>query len=99
MSTNNDNPSNTSRRNVIKGIAIVAVSSATAGLTSAFDVANASSKCPGTVPKNVLSYRDHPKGSYDCASCANFIAPSCCMVVKGPISPKGWCSAYAPKGA
>jgi hypothetical protein len=33
----------------------------------------------------------------NCAGCALFKAPNGCSVVKGKISPKGYCIAYAPK--
>ncbi len=33
----------------------------------------------------------------NCAGCALFKAPNACSVVKGKISPKGYCIAYAPK--
>jgi hypothetical protein len=29
----------------------------------------------------------------------NFVAPNACKVVKGVISPNGWCVAFAPKGS
>ena len=32
-----------------------------------------------------------------CSGCALFKAPSSCSVVKGKISPNGYCIAYAPK--
>jgi hypothetical protein len=37
-----------------------------------------------------------PKGQV-CSGCALFKAPSSCQLVKGAISPKGYCIAYAPK--
>jgi hypothetical protein len=32
-----------------------------------------------------------------CSNCALFKAPSSCVLVKGKISPNGYCIAYAPK--
>jgi hypothetical protein len=32
-----------------------------------------------------------------CSGCALFKAPNACSVVKGKISPNGYCIAYAPK--
>ena len=32
-----------------------------------------------------------------CSGCALFKAPSACSLVKGKISPNGYCIAYAPK--
>ena len=37
------------------------------------------------------------KAGQKCSGCALFKAPAGCQVVKGKISPEGWCSAYAPK--
>jgi hypothetical protein len=37
-----------------------------------------------------------PKGQV-CATCASFKPPSACVIVKGKISPKGYCIAYSPK--
>ena len=50
-----------------------------------------------------MQYQDHPKGDQDCSTCLQFIpgksasAMGQCNVVAGPISPKGWCIAYAKK--
>lgn len=55
----------------------------------------------GTTPKSAVRYQDHPKGNEACANCINFVpgksagAMGHCRVVAGPISPKGWCLAYA----
>ena len=37
-----------------------------------------------------------PKGQ-KCSGCALFKAPASCQIVKGKISPSGYCIAYAPK--
>lgn len=39
-------------------------------------------------------YRASPKGRQSCANCSWFEAPSGCGVVKGPVSPRGWCSLW-----
>jgi hypothetical protein len=31
-----------------------------------------------------------------CAKCVNWVAPDGCRIVAGPISPNGWCVAFAP---
>ncbi len=36
-------------------------------------------------------YRDRPNGGFSCAACALFRPPSSCVVVRGTISPHGWC--------
>jgi hypothetical protein len=35
----------------------------------------------------------------ECDKCALFKAPAACSVVKGKISPKGYCIAFAPKAS
>ena len=58
----------------------------------------------GTASKSSMQYQDHPKGNQQCSNCLQFIpgksatAMGECKVVAGPISPKGWCIAYAKKG-
>lgn len=53
--------------------------------------------------KTQFKYQDHPNGKQACAGCSLFIAgktataAGTCKVVAGPISPKGWCVAYAAK--
>jgi hypothetical protein len=37
-----------------------------------------------------------PKGQV-CGGCSLFKGPSSCVLVKGKISPKGYCIAYSPK--
>jgi anaerobic selenocysteine-containing dehydrogenase len=44
-----------------------------------------------------MSYRTSPNGNQRCDNCANFMAPSSCKLVDGPIAPSGWCILYRPK--
>ncbi len=48
--------------------------------------------------KAQYKYVNHPgpKGQ-KCGGCALFKAPAACQLVKGKISPNGYCIAYAPK--
>ncbi|MFZ1907705.1 MAG: high-potential iron-sulfur protein [Burkholderiales bacterium] len=81
------------RRRVLKGAALIA---GLAAIPLAVEAA-------GTVSKAAMQYQDHPKGEQDCSNCLQFIpgksasAMGECKVVAGPISPKGWCIAYAKK--
>ncbi len=50
------------------------------------------------VDQSVVQYQTSPKDGAKCSGCSNFVAPNACKVVKGTISPEGWCVAYAPKG-
>jgi hypothetical protein len=45
--------------------------------------------------KAQAQYQDDPKGIAMCATCTLFVAPRACKLVKGDISPSGWCKAYA----
>ena len=56
------------------------------------------------IGKDAASYRDTPIDRYkECDTCVLFIPGSnsktngTCKIVKGSISPKGWCKFYAPK--
>ena len=62
---------------------------ATTGIASAADDSG------GT--KASFKYQEKPKGAQECDKCSLFMAPNACKVVKGKISPKGWCIAFAPK--
>jgi hypothetical protein len=44
-----------------------------------------------------LKYQDKPgpKGA-ECDDCRFFKKPNACSIVPGKISPKGWCTAFAP---
>ncbi len=47
--------------------------------------------------QTAVQYQPHPNNGQLCSICLNFIAPNQCKLVQGPISPVGWCVAYAPK--
>ena len=47
--------------------------------------------------KNLIMYQDTPKDGQACEACTHFQAPNACAIVEGPISPRGWCGAFAPK--
>ncbi|HUJ86184.1 MAG TPA: high-potential iron-sulfur protein [Burkholderiales bacterium] len=81
------------RRTVLKSVALLA------GLAAI----PLGVKAAGTVPKSAMKYQDNPNGKDECSNCLQFIpgksasAMGECKVVAGPISPKGWCIAYARK--
>ena len=51
-----------------------------------------------------MQYQKQPKNGQKCEACLQFVpgggagANGTCKVVKGPISPNGWCVAYVKKG-
>jgi hypothetical protein len=42
-------------------------------------------------------YQPTPKNGQSCANCQHFIPPSSCKLVKGKISPNGWCDFWGAK--
>jgi len=58
-----------------------------------------------TVAPAAVKYQTSPKNGQMCSGCTLYIpaktnpatAAGACKQVKGPISPKGWCTLYAPK--
>ena len=50
------------------------------------------------MPKQSVSYRETPNGGNSCSICGNFVAPSSCLLVEGPINPDGWCGLFKAKG-
>lgn len=59
--------------------------------------------CAAGAAKSDFHYQEQPNGDQRCANCRAFLpAPSLsgqadgtCSVVAGPVSPHGWCMAYA----
>lgn len=55
--------------------------------------------------RSQLKYQSTPKGDQKCSLCTLFVAgatPSAdgtCKVIPGPISPKGWCTAFTAKAS
>ena len=67
---------------------------ATTGVASAAAMAKDDSK--GTKAQYKYQLKPGPKGQH-CSGCALFKAPASCQLVKGKISPSGYCIAYSPK--
>ena len=49
------------------------------------------------VAKEPVQYQDTPKNNQKCSECLHFVAPNACKLVKGDISPEGWCALYVIK--
>ncbi len=50
---------------------------------------------PGTMSSQIAAaYQTTPKGMFSCAVCTFFIRPRSCKVVRGDISPTGWCKFF-----
>jgi hypothetical protein len=59
-------------------------------------IASAADDSGGTKAQYKYITKPGPKGQ-KCVACALFKAPASCSLVKGKISPSGYCIAYAPK--
>jgi len=58
----------------------------------------------GAASRNAFHYRDHPSDGQHCSECFAFIPAGtegnrldACRVLSGPVSPNGWCMAYASR--
>jgi hypothetical protein len=73
------------RRQVIKaaasGIGLAALQSQRAGAQQ-------------KVAKLDARYQDHPNGTQHCALCEFYVSPVSCKLVRGEVSPNGWCSFF-----
>lgn len=105
MSKINEGKSKTiTRRELLKGTAAVV-----AGLVIAPAIAMGASQtlerkvAKASMTKSESGYQNKPLGNQQCNNCAHFVpGPSpkvngTCQIVKGSISPHGWCVLYAPK--
>ena len=82
-----------SRRNILKGAAMLAGGSALLGVGLAAGSAGAGTK----MTQKATGYQDTPRGKAQCDNCAQWQPPGACKLVEGVISPTGWCRVYAPK--
>jgi hypothetical protein len=91
-----------SRRRLMGAAATIAGAIGSAALTTRV-LANANRTphfADGTpVSKQNAQYQDQPNGQQRCSACANFQAPSACLVVSGTVAPNGWCKLFKAKSA
>ncbi len=63
----------------------------------------AEAEAAASVDPKAASYQTKPNGGKQCSTCSLFIAgktakgPGTCKIVKGSISPTGWCKFYSAK--
>lgn len=87
-----------SRRSFLKGAALLASIAVVPAAMVSKEAAAAK------MAKAALQYQDDPKNGQECSKCVQFEpgksakAKGTCKVVEGPISPTGWCLAFAAKG-
>jgi hypothetical protein len=74
-----------SRRHLVIGsVAAGTLSSAT----------RAVSQTPNKVSKSAAGYQDTARGNQSCGACLNFLPPSDCKMVAGPVATTGWCRLF-----
>lgn len=93
---------NISRRHLFQTTAIlVGTVASTAFVPIAFAQVSQSDQTSGgsQVSKQAAQYQEQPNGQQRCSLCANFQAPSACLVVNGAVTPNGWCKLFKAKGS
>lgn len=85
-----------SRRDFLKSSAVIASFALVGGSLPAFAI-------EGEAQRKQFQYQEQPKDGKHCALCALYKpaaddkTPGGCQLIPGPISPNGWCVAFAPK--
>jgi hypothetical protein len=79
-----------SRRGLLRGAALVAGGGV---LVTATAAAAAQTK----LTQKAANYQATPKGNARCNVCSQWVQPTDCKIVVGPVSPTGWCNVYAAK--
>ena len=49
---------------------------------------------PNKVSKSAAGYQDSARGNQSCGVCLNFLPPSDCKLVAGPVAATGWCRLF-----
>jgi hypothetical protein len=64
-------------------------------------VMSGKSAVAGVASKEDFHYQDHPRDGTSCATCTAFIpdgsGAGTCRIVKGEVTPNGWCMAYSKR--
>ncbi|HZB93380.1 MAG TPA: high-potential iron-sulfur protein [Stellaceae bacterium] len=82
------------RRAVLRRTALLAAAAPLLGLA-----ARASAAEDEKMTQKDAEYQPTPKNGQSCATCQYFLAPAACKLVKGKISPQGWCTFWGSKQA
>jgi hypothetical protein len=91
-----------SRRHLIKTAATIATTVGSAAfaahaLARSTTSTNTRSAEGAQVNKQDAQYQNQPNGQQRCSLCANYQAPSACLVVAGSVTPNGWCNLFKAK--
>jgi len=63
----------------------------------AFAALSAPAEAAATIDQKTANYVTHPVGGKQCSGCVQFAPPSACKLVKGTISPHGYCKFFTAK--
>ncbi len=81
-----------SRRSLLRGAALASG----AGMLLATGLGS-QARAASKLTQSAANYQPIPKGGQRCNTCSQWLQPTDCKVVNGPVSPTGWCSLYASK--
>jgi len=93
----NHDDNTTSRAGMIQKLAMAPIA------LGAFAALRAEAEADATMDPKTAAYQTTPKSGAQCSTCSLYIpgksmsANGTCKLVKGAISPKGWCKFYAKK--
>ena len=93
----NDKETRASRASMLQKLAMAPIA------IGAFAALHAEAEAAPTMDQKAAAYQTKPKGADTCSGCSLYIpgksmsANGTCKLVKGSISPNGWCKFYAPK--
>ena len=91
------NDNTTTRAGMIQKLAMAPIA------IGAFAALQAEAEAAATMTQQAAAYQPKPKAGKQCSDCTFYIpgksasANGTCKLVKGSISPKGWCKFFAPK--
>jgi len=93
----NDKETRASRASMLQKLAMAPIA------IGAFAALGAEAEAAATMDQKAAAYIPKPKGAEKCSGCNLYIpgksatADGTCKLVKGSISPNGWCKFYSPK--
>lgn len=95
----NDDDKTISRSGMIQRLAVAPIA------IGAFAALRAEAEAAATTDPKVAQYQTHPNAGKKCSGCSLYIpaksnpmkTAGTCKIVKGKISPNGWCKFYSPK--
>lgn len=84
------------RRDMLR-TAATAVGAGFAIAASVYQEAVAQERRAQKAAKAEVHYQDQPNGQQHCEMCVYYLPPVACRVVRGEVSPNGWCNQFQAK--